>query len=130
MSHLQAAFDKVCADAKTPEQWYVALMESVPFFGGAEEGGWWGEDEILVAYQDFPNETLANAAKDQVEKLAEKLERDALREYGDQCLRECDQLEARGLDADYYPEPDGPSKFYVIVSETLPVNQFGCRQYS
>lgn len=130
MSYLQAAFDEVCSEAKQAQGFYVVLMENIPFYGGPEEGGWWSSDRVIVAYQYYATEEAAQAAADAVKKLAAELEANAKTEYGEQCLRETEWLEARGLDDSFLPEPDGPSEFYVCVSEELPQNQYGCRQYS
>lgn len=130
MSHLQQAFNTVCSEAKQAQGFYVSLMESVPYYGGPEEGGWWGSDHIVHAYQYYATEEAANAAAEAVKKLAEELETQAKREFGEQCLREMEWLDARGLDADYLREPDGNSEFFVTVTESLPENSFGDRQYS
>jgi hypothetical protein len=129
-SCLREAFDQVCENAKQAESWYVVLMERVPFYGGPEEGGWYGNDNIVQAYKEYPSEELAQKAADQVHKLAQELSQNSLRQYGDQCLREMGWLGARGLDADYLPEPDGPSEFYVLVTQNVPENIYGGRQWS
>lgn len=126
----QAAFEAVCKEAKPAEGFYVCLMESVPFYGGPEEGGWWGRDTHLVAYQHYPTEEQADAAVKQVEKLAKELSDESRKDFGEQCLREMEWLNARGLDADFLPEPDGESEFYVLKCEGLPEESRGCRQYS
>jgi hypothetical protein len=130
MSYLNEAFHRVCDQAKEPETWYVSLIETVPYYGGPEEGGWYGHDTVVVAYQAFPSEEAAEAAAKQVRKLAKKMDQEARREHGQQCLREMDWLDARGLDADFLPEPDGPSEYSVMVSEGIPSGSRGCRQYS
>jgi hypothetical protein len=130
MSYLKSAFDQVCKDAKQAQGFYVCLMEYQPFYGGPEEGGWWGHDISLVAYQWFPTEEQAETARLAVLKLAKELEAESRKDYGRQCLREMDWLDARGLDANFLPEPDGPSTFSVVVSEGLPEETRGCRQYS
>lgn len=127
--YIQIAFDEVCKDAKPAHGFYVCLMERVSFYGGPEEGGWWGADTHIAAYQYFPTEEQARAAQEQISKLAYELEQDARKQFGEACLNEMEWLEARGLDADYLPEPDGPSEFYVIVSEGLPKESRGCRHY-
>lgn len=129
-TYLQDAFDHVCKEAKKAGGFYVSLMENVPYYGGPEEGGWWGSDTRLVAYQYFTTEEAAEAAKDKVEELAAELSAQARRNFGEQCLRELDWLEARGLDADYLPEPDGESEFFVTVTEGLPQESEGVRGYS
>jgi hypothetical protein len=124
------AFKKVCEDAIKAEDWFVSLVEDVPFYGGPEEGGWWGSDTLLIAYKRYPSEELAIKAQEQVLNLAKELSQESQRSYGQQCLNEMDWLEARGLDADYLPEPDGPSEYRVVVSQGLPVERRGERHYS
>jgi hypothetical protein len=128
-SFIQSAFEKVCSEAKPAQGFYVSLMERVPYYGGPEEGGWWGNDHHIVAYQYFSTEEEAQAAKEAVLTLAEEMSRDARKAYGDQCLREVEWLDARNLDADYLPEPDGPSEYYVTMTEGLPSESRGCRHY-
>lgn len=127
--NLQHAFDEVCKNAQKPECHYVCLMQSVPFYGGPQEGGWWGNDTFLVAFQQFPTEELAEAAATEVRKLAKESTDEANREYGQHCLNQLEYLDNRGLDADFFPEDDGPEKFYVIVSDELPQESRGCRHY-
>jgi len=129
MSYLQDAFNQVCTEAKQAEGYYVALMERTQFYGGPEEGGWYGHDIIVHAYQHFTTEEAANAAKEQVEKLSQQLTLDEKRSHGEHCLRQMDWLDDRGLDADFLPEDDGPSDFYVTVTSELPTNSYGGRHY-
>lgn len=129
MTYLQSAFESVCADAKQAEGAYVCLMERVSRYGGPEEGGWWTEDHILVAYQWCSTEEEAAAKREAVERLAEDLQDQARKDYGEHCLRESEWLEARGLDDSFLPEPDGPSEFYVTVSDGLPSNSMGATHY-
>lgn len=129
MSYIREAFEQALKDAKPAQGYYVTLMEAESYYGGPEEGGWWGTNHTIVSYKYFQTEEEAQAAKETIEKLAEELEADSQREYGEQCLREMDWLEARGLDADYLPEPDGPSRYYVVVSEGLPESSYGPTHY-
>lgn len=127
---IQAAFDVVMPDAVLADEWFVSLVESIPYYGGPEEGGWWGRDTSLVAYRKYPSEELATAAAAAVEKLAAELRAEAQKTYGDHCRLELDWLEARGLDADFLPEPDGPSEFLVRVTHGQPVQEScGSRRY-
>jgi hypothetical protein len=127
--YLQEAFEAVIKDAKIPEQWYVVLIEIVPFYGGPEEGGWWGCDTHVVAFKEYPTEELAQAAAEQVRKLAKELTDESYREYGDYCLRRMDWLEDRGLDSDFLLEPNGPSEYSVLVTNEIPKSTYGCRRY-
>lgn len=78
----------------------------------------------------FDTRESLEAAQEKVEALAVELTNQARREFGEQCLREMEWLEARGLDADYLPEVDGESRYFV-TAEDVPgsmVSQ-GCRHY-
>jgi hypothetical protein len=129
MTYINEAFNQVCKTAQKAEGSFVTLMESIPFYGGPEEGGWWGHDEHIIAYQHFTTLEQAESAKAQVELLAVEMNKQSKREYGDKCLRDIEWLEARGLDADFLPEVDGESKFFIIVSEGLPEETRGSRHY-
>lgn len=124
------AFFTVCDDAQPAESHYLSLYVSVPYYGGPEEGGWWGSDTHLVAYKHFDTLEALEAAKAKVEALAEELNEQAKRDFGDQCLREMEWLDARGLDADYLPEVDGESSYWV-TTEDVPgsMSRQGCRHY-
>jgi hypothetical protein len=128
-NYLQEAFEAIIQDAKTPEQWYVVLVEKMPFYGGPEEGGWWGWDTHVVAFKEYPTEELAQVAAEQIRKFAKELTDQSRREYNEYCSQQMEWLEARGLDADFLPEPDGPSKYSVLVTNEIPQNTYGCRRY-
>ena len=126
---MQSAFDGVCKEAKLAKGAYVSLMVKVPYYGGSEEGGWWGYDTHLVKYQWYQIEEEAQAAKDRVLKLADELGAQAKREDDAAMARSCEWLEQRGLDANFMPEPDGPEEYYVVMSDHLPSGRTGSRQY-
>jgi len=130
MSYIQEAFNQICQEKKEVQAYYVCLMENVPFYGGSEEGGWWGSDRIVIAYQEFPSEELAETARDAIMELAKKLNQEEHNRYGQQCLNEMEWLDQRGLDDSYLREPDGPSEYYVTVEESMPQNSYGERHYS
>jgi hypothetical protein len=127
--YLQEAFNQVCKNVKYPSQHYVVLMESTSFYGGPQEGGWWGHDEIVVAYEECVSEEEAEAKREAIETLAEELTNTARTEFGKQCIREMDWLTARGLDSDFLPEPDGPSKFHVTVTDKVPQDYHQSRHW-
>lgn len=124
------AFFTVCDDAQPAESHYLSLYVSVPYYGGPEEGGWWGSDTNLVEYKHFDILESLEAAKAKVDALAAELNEQAKRDFGDQCLREMEWLDARGLDADYLPEVDGESSYWV-TTEDVPgsMSRQGCRHY-
>lgn len=127
--YLQTAFDAVCKEAKEASGWYVTLMLETSRYGGPEEGGWWARDTHIIKYQYYSTEEKAEAARDAIQKLADELKAEALKEHGDQCLREIEWCEARGLDADYLPEPDGPSNYFVLMTEGIPQESRGPSHY-
>jgi hypothetical protein len=126
---IQEAFDKVCEDATVVTEWYVVLVEEEQYYGGPEEGGWWGSNTRPVAFKKYPSQETAEAARGAVMKLAAKLNREEIRSHGRQCLKEMDWLDRRGLDADYLPEVDGPSKYSVIVTDSVPEPSYGPTHY-
>lgn len=129
MSHLRQAFEHLCEAAKPAQHWYVSLIEDVQFYGGPEEGGWWGTDSVLIAYQHCETEERANALQEEIEKFAQELTAEARKAHGEHCLRQLNWLEERGLDADFLPEDDGPSKYRVTVTEHIPKSRYGRRHY-
>ncbi len=126
---IQAAFNARIHDATPVGRWFVCLMETVPYYGGPEEGGWWGSDSQCLAFREYPTEAEAEIAKAAVLDLACELQEDSRREFGEQCAREMAWLEARGLDANFLPEVDGESSYYVYVGNEVPEASQGCRHY-
>lgn len=128
-SFIQSAFDLVCKVRPKGEGCFVVLMEETSFYGGPEEGGWWGHDQLVRAYKHYPSRELADATGERIKMLAQELSAEAKKVYGEQCLRETEWLDARGLDDNFLPEPDGESTFYVIVDDHVPEDSYGCRHY-
>lgn len=120
---LQEAFEQVCAEAKPREVWFVSLYVEEPFYGGPEEGGWWGNDTVLVASQEVNDEKEAEHLRDQVTAMAKGLTADARKVYGERCIRETDWLEARGLDDSFLPETEGPEEYRVVVERRRGENE-------
>jgi len=114
---IKQAFFSECQEARPAQRIYVSLYVQIPYYGGPEEGGWWGEDVALVASQHVNTQEHADAVVDRIKVLAEKLSDDERRKFGDRCLAEMEWLDARGLDADYLPEVDGESRYFVITED-------------
>ena len=130
MKNINEAFFSVCADAVAAEGSYVTLYCNTPYYGGPEEGGWWGSDTSVIAYYKCDSEAHAEAVQAKVEALAKELSTDAKRSFGVACKSQCEWLAARGLDSDFLPEVDGEENYYVSVEQT-PGEQAskGCRHY-
>jgi hypothetical protein len=126
---LSQAFHLALPDAKEPEKWYVSLVEVDRVYLGPEEGGRWGDDRTVVAFKEYPTSELAEAAAASIRKLAQELQEQAQRAHGKHCQESMEWLDARGLDADFLPEPDGPTTYQVIVSEEIPQGSMAQRRY-
>jgi hypothetical protein len=119
MTTIREAFFAVCDKAEpASEASYVSLYVTVPYYGGPEEGGWWGSDEKLIASRKCASEVEAQSISKQVQELADELSKEAKNNFGRQCQYECEWLEARGLDADYLPEVDGEETYWVTIEST------------
>lgn len=127
---IRAAYEEVCAEAVKPDGCWLSLYERVPYYGGPEEGGWWGEDVVLMETMFFRFAEDAEAVKDKMAATAKEMNDTATRAYHENCANECDWLEERGLDADFLPEPDGPTKYVVYTEEERgSCESQGCRHY-
>lgn len=127
--YLQEAFNTVCKEAKVADGWYVTLMEETCRFVSPAEGGTYAHDTHIRAYNYFSTEEQAKAAFEAVEKLAEEMKQKAQTDHGNQCLREMDWCEDRLLEPDYLPEPDGPSNFFVLMTQGIPTETRGPTHY-
>lgn len=127
---IKEAFFNLCAEAKPAEKNYVSLYQDTSYYGGPEEGGWWGSDTVLVAYQEAATDEEAEAMVRQVRQLAEQLSAEAKDIFNRQCLAETQWLEARGLDDDFLREVDGEQRFWVTTEHTPgSCNHEGSRHY-
>jgi len=131
MSYLREAFEQVVEDRKKvaqPETWVVVLWENTQYYGGPEEGGWYGWDHEPLEYAIYPDEETAQAVSEKVAERARELTNLSRRREGRRCLQELAWLEARGLDADYLPERDC-AIYSVSVLNELPLPSHGPRRY-
>ena len=114
---IREAFFGVCKDAEPAKARFVSLYVEVPFYGGPEEGGWWGRDVELVASQRCVTDDEAEALRRAVVTMSHQLNDEARQRFTRQCAYECDWLEARGLDSDFLPEVDGEESYFVAVED-------------
>lgn len=130
-SYIAEAFSRVCDQAEESTDRYVSLYCVVPYYGGPEEGGWWGQDVTLMATQSFPTVSQAEAAKERVEALAKELQASAKAANGDLCRSQLESCGWDGEEAQYrYGEVDGAEDYFVCVEDS-PGSQesSGCRHY-
>ena len=128
-SYCREAFNVILPDAEQAETWYVCLLQEVPFYGGPQEGGWWGSDIFCIAARECFNRKQAEQYAKQVQKVADELSTEARTRHGDHCLLTLDWLEERGLESDFLSEPDGEESYTVIVSKGIPEPSYGSRRY-
>ena len=128
---IQEAFFKTLKDqVKTPQRFYICLIREEQFYGGPEEGGWWGKDRHLVAFAEFATREECEANVAAIDALAKEKSDEASSDFNRRCLAECLNAEARGIDVDTLPEVNGPDRYRVLITEVLPPEvEFGCRQY-
>ena len=113
------AFFSLCREAQPAEAAYVSLYRTDRWYGGPEEGGWWGSDDVLVAYHRVGSMAEAEAVQAEVRTLAEQLSRESKTAFQRQCAADVQWLEARGLDDSVLREVDGESSFWV-AKEAVP----------
>jgi len=118
MNYIKAAFDAVCADAKPASSAYVSLYVNLPYYGGPEEGGWWGSDTELVAYHEVSNDVEAKAISEAVQKMADEMSTEAKDRFNRSCAASVEWVEEHDPMADvsdYFPEPDGEERYWVAT---------------
>jgi hypothetical protein len=127
-----AGFVTACSEAEVPQRWYVSLYIRRPFYGGPEEGGWWGDDFDLVMAQPYLSREEACAAATKAREYAETLTKQEEKKWTRQCSTEILFAEARGMEpSDIFPETDGHASYEVIVEDKLGDHAYkGDRFYS
>jgi len=126
------AFMSALPDATLAKPHYIVLWKRTPFYGGPEEGGWWGNDETPVAYHRVSTLEAAEELRKQIEAEAAAHTAEASRAHGEACLNQLAYCEARGIDDSnsVYGEDDGAESYYVTVQEEVPEASRGDRHYS
>lgn len=115
---VKASFFATCHTPEATEERFVSLYEHTSEYGGPEEGGWWRHSTVLVSTQKCANQFAAEHLLGRINERAKQLTDEARRRWAAHCAAETHWCEQRGLDADYLPEPDGPSEFEVVVEST------------
>ena len=129
---IREAFLKLVSEPVRTESVYIVLWRVTPFYGGPEEGGWWGSDAHPEAFKPCSSREEAEALRERIKALADELTREAALEHGRGCLSQLAWCEERGIDdsTSVFGEDSGPDTFYVSVQEGFPVAHYGNRYYS
>ena len=132
MSAIFEAFHRIVAEPIAPVAVYVVLWRNEPFYGGPEEGGWWGNDRMVEAYTVVQSREDAEALCERIEALADELTAEAARDHGRGCQAQLDWCEARGIDDSnrVFGEDHGAATYFVTVEDHPPRDQHGERAWS
>jgi len=132
MSNIFAAFNAIVESPIPCRRHFVVLWEHRPFYGGPEEGGWWGADELPVSYCATSTEVEAVELRLRIMELAKDITKQAQEEYEATCSHQLQWCEDRNIyDCNsIFGEVDGPIRYYVTVTDELPNARFGERHYS
>lgn len=131
MSDLQEAFEEALKDAVPVKDWYCTLYCKWQWYGGAEEGGWWGTTVQSEAFQRFDSQKEAEAALEAVKALAIEKTQESKRMHGEMCLKQLEYCEIRGLDDanSVFGEVDGESCYFVRVEHKLGSQNYSSSPY-
>ena len=116
------AWNEIIEDKEVAQECYLSLYEEIPYYGGPEEGGWWGHLHILKQYCKCPTLDYAEELRKKLEIHCKELTEEAKRANGEHCLHYIQQAEARNEDVDDYGY-DGPMSYYVIIESVAGQNQ-------
>lgn len=127
MSGIYSAYFDVCKTAVkvTNERWFVSLYIKAPFYGGPEEGGWWGCDRVLVASYEVASDVMAQTVYEKIASWVSETNDDAKREHGEVNLQLSINAEQKGYDSpeDLYGNDDGPDEYYVCIENNVGQNE-------
>ena len=131
MSDIQEAFWEALMDATLVQDWHCTLYLTERWYGGAEEGGWWGSTVTAVAHVSYKTPSEAEAALDAVKQLAIAKTKEAKQIHGDVCLRQLDYCEQRGIDDanSVFGEIDGEDSYSVRIENELGASEYSTSRY-
>jgi len=116
------AWDEIMADAQEAEECIVSMYSVERYYGGPEEGGWWGNLFILQKYVRCSNRDAAEKLQHKLQERCEELNREEQQRDSEDCLRHCERAWSRGEDVDDYGY-DGPSTYHVLIEKFPGENQ-------
>jgi len=109
---------------------YVTLWRIESYYGGPEEGGWWGENHLVESVTQFDNEADAEAYATRIDNDIRTRSREAETAWANGCRAECEWADARGLDVnDAFPETDGPDTYSCTIGTEPPTDSYGPDHY-
>lgn len=129
-SIIEEAWNKVVEDATKAEECYVVLFCDRPFYGGPEEGGWWGTDRLVLSYRRCSTIDEAEAILAKMDEEVKNLNREAEMDHGYLCLAQCERADALGVEVEYlYGEDSGANRYRATITQEVPQDYYGNRYY-
>lgn len=116
------AWNEIMEDAEEAEACIVSLYNVERYYGGPEEGGWWGNLYILKEYVRCSNRVAAERLQEKLQQRCIELNKEEEKLDAELCLRHCERAYARGEDVDDYGY-DGPSSYSVFIEKIPGENQ-------
>lgn len=122
------AWDAIVEDSEVAQECYLSLYKVEPYYGGPEEGGWWGYLHILQKYCKCSSRAQAEMLMEKLQDHCKELTEEAKKADGDDCLRHMERADRRGEDVsdDGY---DGPSRYYMTIESMPGQNQVTTRSH-
>lgn len=96
---------------------YVSIYRKERYYGGPEEGGWYGTDVILESSVQVKTETLAEELRDRLLGVAVEKTKTAKKQWSNLCQRELEAAEARLIDPLSLPEPNLPDEYVIHIEQ-------------
>lgn len=118
MSVLRDAYHRVIENAESAGRKYVSLYVRAEYYGGPEEGGWWGHDSILESYVEVSNMDMAERIYNDVYAEVERMNAERKADHNAALSRQCDEAWNRGEDLDDVGYA-GPDEYFVVI-ESVP----------
>ena len=112
------AWNEIIEDSEVAQECYLCLYEQVPYYGGPEEGGWWGYLNILKEYCKCSSHEAAEMLSNKLREHCEQLNKESKIADSDDCLRHIERADRRGedVDDDGY---EGASTYHLTI-ESIP----------
>lgn len=128
---IQQAFNEILEDVQPAQVFFVSLYSVYRWYGGAEEGGWWGNTVSLVAHKEFRREDEAKQALAAIEALAKEKSHEAKQAHYRLCEAQLDYCEQRGIDDanSVFGEVDGADEYHVQIETELGSGEYSTSRY-
>jgi len=116
------AWNEIIEDREVAQDCYLSIYQCESYYGGPEEGGWWGYLHILKEYCKCSSREAAEMLMEKLQERCKQLNNEAKIADGEDCLRHMERADRRGEDVsdDGY---DGPSTYYMTIESVPGENQ-------